>query len=138
MGMTYVGVKITGPKGSEETELLTDTGSTFTWISADILRRAGVEPVSKRRFKTMEGREIERMVGEARLEALNEHATTIVVFGEKGDGAVLGAYSLEGLGLQVDPVTRQLRKVEAFIAYSGTELQQYECRIELLLKLRGK
>jgi predicted aspartyl protease len=124
MGMTYVEVKILGPKGGQETELLTDTGSTFTWIPADILRRAGVEPVSKRRFRTIEGREIERSVGEAKLEALNEHATTIVVFGEKGDGAVLGAYSLEGLGLQVDPVSKQLRKVEAFIAYSVTGLER--------------
>ena len=48
---------------------------------------------------------------------MGESATTIVVFGKVGDAAVLGSYSLEGLGLLVDPVTKKLRKVEAFIAY---------------------
>ena len=30
---------------------------------------------------------------------------------------VLGVEALEGLGFEVDPVTKQLKKVEAFIAY---------------------
>ncbi|MEM4310924.1 MAG: hypothetical protein QXX95_00850 [Nitrososphaerales archaeon] len=43
--------------------------------------------------------------------------TSIIVFAEKGDATVLGTYSLEGLGFEVNPVTKQLNKVEAFIAY---------------------
>ncbi len=117
MDMTYVKVKVIGPQGAAEAELLTDTGSTFTWIAGETLRQVGVESGSRRKFRTIEGREIERFVGEAKLEAVGESATTIVVFGEKGDAMVLGAYSLEGLGLLVDPVTKRLRKVEAFIAY---------------------
>jgi clan AA aspartic protease len=117
MGATYVTANIIGPNAKTETEFLIDTGSTFTWIPEDTLRKIGVQPSSKRKFKTIEGREIERSVGEARLEAMGESATTIVVFGQKEDAIVLGAYSLEGLGLLVDPVTKKLRKIEAFIAY---------------------
>ncbi|MCX8204643.1 MAG: hypothetical protein N3H31_03235 [Candidatus Nezhaarchaeota archaeon] len=117
MGITYVKVRVTGGRGSEEVELIVDTGSIFSWIPAKILERVGVTPRSVRRFRTIEGREIERRVGEAVLELQQESATSIVVFAEENDASVLGAYSLEGLGFEVDPVTRQLKKVEAFIAY---------------------
>jgi len=43
-------------------------------------------------------------------------ATTVVVFAEDGDAEVLGVHAMEGLGLEVDPATRQLRKVEALLA----------------------
>jgi len=115
--MTYVKIRVAGPKAASEVAVVADTGSTFTWIPAEILSKVGVLPASRRRFKTIEGREIERPVAEAKLEVMGESTTTIVVFGEKGDAMVLGAYSLEGLGLLVDPVTKELRKVEAFIAY---------------------
>ena len=68
------------------------------------------------RFRTIEGRVIEREIGEAVTECLGERATTIVVFAEDEDAEVLGIYSLEGLRLKVDPVTRRLRKVEALLA----------------------
>ena len=117
MGMTYADVKIRGPKSSKDARVLVDTGSTFTWIPAHVLQKAGVEPTSTRRFRTIEGREINRPVGEALLEFSGERATTIVVFAEKEDASVLGVYALEGLGFEVDPVTKRLKKVEAFIAY---------------------
>ncbi|MEM4311153.1 MAG: hypothetical protein QXX95_02050 [Nitrososphaerales archaeon] len=47
---------------------------------------------------------------------MKEKATRMVVFAERGDAEVLGVYALEGLGLKVDPITRQLRKVEALLA----------------------
>lgn len=114
--MTYAKVKIRA-KSSADVELLVDTGSTFTWIPSETLQRIGVKPMWKRRFRTIEGREIERNVGEAILELLGERVTSIVVFAEKGDASVLGTYSLEGLGFEVDPITKQLKKVEVFIAY---------------------
>jgi predicted aspartyl protease len=35
-----------------------------------------------------------------------------VVFAEERDNEVLGLHALEGLGLEVDPVTRELRESE--------------------------
>lgn len=117
MGLTYVRIKVTGSKGSEELDLLVDTGSVYTWVPKAVLERVGVTSMGKRRFKTIEGREIFREVGEAVLELRGERATRIIVFGEAGDATVLGADSLEGLGFEVDPTTKQLKKIEAFIAY---------------------
>jgi predicted aspartyl protease len=119
MGLTYAEVLVFGREGkSESFNLLVDTGSVFTWIDGDALRRLGVETkTAKKKFRTIEGREILRNVGEAVLELNNERATSIVVFAEKGDASVLGVYSLEGLGFELDPTTNKLKKLEAFAAY---------------------
>jgi len=101
---------------TEQIELLVDTGSTYTWISTDLLKRLGVESKTVRKFKTIDGRLLERKVGEVVIECVKEKATTMVVFAKKGDAQVLGVYSLEGLGLEVDPITKQLRKTEVLLA----------------------
>jgi len=75
-----------------------------------------IKPMTRWGFRTIEDRDIERKMGEAVVEYLSERATTIVVFAEDEDAEVLGVYSLEGLRLEVDPVTRQLRNVEALLA----------------------
>jgi len=100
----------------ESVELLVDTGSTYTWVFSELLKKLGVEAKTVRRFKTIDGRLLERSVGEVLIEYLDEKATTMVVFAEKGDAEVLGVYALEGLGLEVDPTTKQLRKAEALLA----------------------
>ncbi len=115
--MTYTKLKITGSKASEELELLVDMGSVYTWIPEDILQKIGISPKGERKFRTIEGRDIIREVGEAGLEINGERSTSIVVFAVKGDASLLGAYSLEGLGLELDPTNKQLKKVEAFITY---------------------
>jgi len=50
---------------------------------------------------------------------MGERCTSIVVFAEGGDAQVLGAVSLEGLGLEVDPKTKELEKTKVFAAYAG-------------------
>ncbi|MEM3440098.1 MAG: hypothetical protein QXQ76_04425 [Candidatus Bathyarchaeia archaeon] len=97
-------------------ELLVDTGSTYSWIGREKLEGLGIRPMAKWRFKTIEGKLIERDIGEAIIECLGERATRIVVFAEGGDAEVLGVDSLEGLRLEVDPVTKRLRKAEASLA----------------------
>lgn len=97
-------------------ELLVDTGSMYTWIKRGRLERLGIRPTGRRRFRTIENRIIEREIGEAVIECLGRRATTIVVFAEERDNEVLGLHALEGLGLEVDPVTKQLREVEAILA----------------------
>lgn len=50
------------------------------------------------------------------MEHESETAPTVVVFAEEGDESVLGLHALESLGLEVDPVTRQVKRSEALIA----------------------
>ena len=64
----------------------------------------------------MKGKIIKRKISEAIVEFKGEKATTIIVFAEEGDMKVLGAHALQGLGLELDPATGELRKSEAILA----------------------
>jgi predicted aspartyl protease len=118
MGHTRAKVTFSNPfsSKSEEMELFVDTGSTFTWVSKLLLERLEVRPQTEWTFKTIDGRVLKRSVGEAVVSCLGESATTKVVFAEEGDANVMGAYALEGLMLEVDPATEQLRKTGALLA----------------------
>lgn len=121
MGHTLAKVRLYTPdlSRSEELELLVDTGSTYTWIPKGVLGRLGIKPKRRRRFRTVDGRMLERGVGETIVECMGERATRVVVFAEEKDAAVLGVDALEGLGLEVDPLTKQLKKVEAILALAS-------------------
>lgn len=101
---------------AEEVELLVDTGSTYTWIPKQLMERLGIVPTTKRKFRTMDGRLLEREIAEAILDYEGEKATRIVVFALEGDATVLGVDALEGLMLEVDPTTKRLKRLEAALA----------------------
>jgi len=122
MGRTTAAVKICSPQDGTkcvETELIVDTGITYTWIRRERLEAIGVKPSKARKFRTIEGRTIEREVGEAVIECLGERAMSIVVFAERDDVEVMGVVALESLALGVDPVTRQLKKAESLLALTA-------------------
>ncbi len=81
-----------------------------------ILERLGIRPKGSWKFRTVDGRTLVREIGEAPVECMGERATRIVVFAEEGDATILRVHALEGLRLEVDPVTKQLRKTEVLLA----------------------
>ena len=118
MGHTTARIKLSGPdlRKSREVELLVDTESTYTWIARTLLDELAVRPSTTRIIRTIDGRSLKRDVGEAIMEYAGERATRMVVFADFGDAEVLGVDALEGLGLEVDPVTRELRKAASLLA----------------------
>ncbi len=117
MGMTRAKLVLRGPREKEVLELLVDTGSLYTWVSENILKRLGVAPTSHRRFTTIEGRSLERSVGEAIIEYNGESAHCIVVFAQENDVNVMGVTALENLGLEVDPTRETLKRSESLAAF---------------------
>jgi predicted aspartyl protease len=87
---------------------LVDTGSELTWIPGDLLRSLGIGVEMTQRFVTADGTELERGVGIAIVHAAGTRAPDYVVFARPGDMTLLGARSLEGLNLRVDPQRKQL------------------------------
>jgi len=69
----------------------------------------------KTNFKTADGRIIEREVSLAGVEIQGQSTHSIIVFGEPKDTPALGVTTLEELGLQVDPVTRELEPLEPLL-----------------------
>lgn len=111
MGTFFVEVALAAPQHPSRAELLkllVDTGSTYTWVSQTFLRSLGVEPTERRRVLTIEGKAVERPAAEVLITLEGRTLHTVCLFGDGGDLEVLGAYTLEGFGLAVDPVQRRL------------------------------
>ena len=89
-------------------DAIVDSCAAYTTLPTPLLRDIGVEPVGQRRFLLADGRRIFMDFGEARATIDGESVTTLVVFGEDGAPPLLGAYTLEGLALAVDPVEQRL------------------------------
>lgn len=97
-------------------ELFVDTGSTYSWIDARVLKALGVRRTRKRRFQTITGRRVMRDLGDAFVEYRGESAPTAVVFATPRDAQVLGLHALESLGLSVDAASRRLRRTRYLLA----------------------
>jgi len=89
-------------------DALVDTGSELTWVPRTILEGLGIPAERKLAFVVADGRRLEREIGYALIRAAGTEAPDFVVFAEPGDLVLLGARSLEGLNLRVDPVRKQL------------------------------
>lgn len=85
-----------------------DTGSTYTCLPAELLRELGAAPSRRIQFELADGSVIEDEIGEVRVRLQGIELNTIVVFAEEGAPALLGAYTLEGALLAVDPVRLRL------------------------------
>ena len=111
MGMFFAEAMIAAPQRPERQEpvrLLVDTRSTYTWIAASVLRALSVEPTERRRVVTIEGQLVERDAAEVLITLDGRTLHTLCLLGAAGDLDVLGAYTLEGFGLGIDPVQRRL------------------------------
>ncbi len=113
MGLFYVDcevVHIRKPaKSAKVAHLLVDSGSEFTWISADVLKQMGVKVQKKDvPFLMANGQTGTRAVGYAILRVEDFEIIDEVVFGQPGDLLLLGARTLEGFGALVDPRKKRL------------------------------
>jgi hypothetical protein len=112
MGLTSIVVRISNPADRArgvEAEMLVDSGAIFSAAPADELRALGIEPEKSERFQLADGSSITRPVGIARFEVAGKVGGAPIIFGEPGDAWLLGALSLESLGLLFDPLKRELR-----------------------------
>ena len=97
-------------------ELLVDTGSTYSWIDARVLKALGVRRARTRRFQTITGKRVTRDLGDLFIEYRGESAPTAVVFATPRDAQALGLHALESLGLAVDPASGRLRRSRFLLA----------------------
>ncbi len=110
MGTFRHRIEIGDPEGQrfEAVDALVDTGASYSMVPSSILERLGVPSIDSATFILGDSRRIERDIGQTWIRVDGKSVITLVVFGEEQLGAVLGAYSLEGLRLGVDPASQRL------------------------------
>jgi len=93
----------------EVANAMVDTGSEYTWVPRGFLDQIGIACEKKDLTFTMaNGEQVTRSVGFAVISAGGNFTVDEVVFAEPGDLTLLGARSLEGLNLTVDPARKRL------------------------------
>jgi len=111
MGITFLKVKVINPeqpKKSEECEFLVDSGAVYSVVPQNILKKLGIKPTSSEEFILANGEVIKKSLGNAYFEYDGKIRAAPVVFGDKGV-FLLGATTLEALGMILDPIRRQLK-----------------------------
>ena len=117
MGTFNVTIEVSDIEGQrfEELEALADTGATTTMIPASILSQLGITPTQRRVFEYADGSQVELDIAQAMVRLEGREVITLVIFGEESVGALLGAYTLEGLFLGVDPYNQRLIPVRGVL-----------------------
>ena len=122
MGLTTLEVEIANPSRRSRTErltLLVDSGAVYSVVPAPVLRRLGIGPIRREKFSLADGTVIVRGKGAAFFKYGDRVGVSDVVFGVRGDSMLLGALTLESLGLILDPLRRQLRPLPMILAVAG-------------------
>ena len=115
MGLTFVTVKVGNPangRRAEQVRCLVDSGAIYSLVPYETLQRLGIEPHSTREFVLANGEAITRRLATATFEYEGRRGDSMVIAGEPGDDPLLGATTLEGFGLVLDPFRRELRPMK--------------------------
>jgi clan AA aspartic protease len=119
MGLTVLEVEVGNPSNPEVTEkldFLIDSGAIYSVVPAQVLETLGIKPLSEHEFRLADGTKIVRKKGIALFKYGDKIGGADVIFGEEGDSVLLGAFTLEALGLTLDPLKRELRPLPMILA----------------------
>lgn len=119
MGLTVLEIEVENPahpEVREKVEFLIDSGAIYSVVPAPILERLGIKPVTEQEFRLADGSKIVRRKGIALFKYGDKIGGAEVIFGEESDSVLLGAFTLEALGLALDPLKRELRPIPMVIA----------------------
>ena len=89
-------------------DVLVDTGAEATWIPRQVLEQLGVTVERSEMYQMADGRVLTRDVGFVIVHVAGRITIDEVVFAHDTDLTILGARSMEGLNLRIDPRSKQL------------------------------
>lgn len=119
MGLTVLKVIVANPADPERAdalEFLVDSGAIYSVVPAEVLDRIGIKPRTEQEFRLANGETIRRRKGIAEFRYEDKIGGADVIFGDPGDSILLGAFTLEALGLALDPLRRELKPLPMILA----------------------
>ncbi len=122
MGLTILSIEVGNPARPTRTiaiEFLIDSGAVYSVVPGEILEKLGIKPLTTEEFRLADGTKIARKKGIALFKYNERIGGADVIFGETGDSTLLGAFTLESLGLVLDPLRRELRTLPMVLALHG-------------------
>jgi predicted aspartyl protease len=119
MGITVIDIEVANvadPGRTELVEFLVDSGATYSVVPVEVIERLRLQPLTEQTFRLANGEKTTRKKGGAIFKYGERIGTADVVFGEPGDSNLLGAFTLQALGLALDPLRRELRELPMMLA----------------------
>ena len=114
MGLTFLELEIGNPANpavTERLDFLIDSGAIYSVVPTPVLERLGIQPLATQEFRLANGTKVQRKKGMAVFKYGDRIGGSDVIFGEEGDSVLLGAFTLEALGLSLDPLRRELKQL---------------------------
>ena len=121
MGLTFLSVEVGNVAQTEEMrplEFLVDSGAVYSVVPRDVLEDLGIRSIARQEFRLADGSRVARDKGVALFRYGDRVGGADVIFGESGDSTLLGAMTLEALGLALDPLRRELHPLPMLLARS--------------------
>lgn len=111
MGITFLKVRVSNPASPRKGaifEFLVDSGAIYSVLPTEALKRLGIKATSFEEFTLANGEIIRKPVGNALFGHGGKVRAAPVIFGDPGI-RLLGATTLEALGVILDPINRTIR-----------------------------
>ncbi|MFC1789988.1 aspartyl protease family protein [Patescibacteria group bacterium] len=118
MGIINVNLEVKNLKDETlvvEERFLVDNGATFTVLPKRMVKQLKLKPSFQQRFSLADGRVVSRKIGNALIKYKSREVATPVVLGLKEDSALLGAITLEAMGMVLDPFSRKLYRAKLML-----------------------
>ena len=119
MGLTVLELEVGNPahpKVTKTVEFLIDSGAIYSVVPAPLLESLNIQPLAEETFRLADGSRVVRKKGVALFRHGPRVGGADVIFGEEGDSTLLGALSLEALGLALDPLKRELKPIPMILS----------------------
>ncbi len=123
MGLPFLEIEVGNvarPDVTEKLEFLIDSGAIYSVVPTPVLDRLGIQPIATQEFRLADGSKISRKKGVALFKYGERIGGADVIFGEDGDSILLGAFTLEALGLALDTLKRSLKPLPMILARTGS------------------
>jgi predicted aspartyl protease len=128
VGLTVLSLDVANPANPdrrESVDFLVDSGAVYSFVPRDLLGHLGIVPHSRQRFRLADGSTIERDRGDALYFYKGQRGAAPVIFAETDDATLLGAVTLESLGLVLDAVRRDLLPLPMIVGGTPSVTSQH-------------
>ncbi|HTQ37504.1 MAG TPA: aspartyl protease family protein [Pirellulales bacterium] len=109
MGLTFIEGTVANNGTSRKVEFLVDSGAVYSLLPQQVWKQLKLKAKRTVTFTLADGTKIKRRVSECNFVLAGEEGHSPVILGEPGDDALLGAVTLETLGLVLNPFNRTLQ-----------------------------
>ena len=100
---------------TEKLKFFIESGAIYSVVPASVLAHFGISPLTDQEFRLADRSKISCKKGIALFKSGGRIGGADMIFGEAEDSLLLGAFTLDALGLVLDPLRRGVRELHMIL-----------------------